>query len=80
MEIHAMDHPGIVREVVHLLHQKNTNIVSLNTSVDHAPMTGAPLFSMTLEALVPEGTSIAKVKSAISNLSMDKDLDLNFRK
>lgn len=80
LEIQAMDHPGIVKEVVHLLHQQNTNIVSLNTSVDHAPLTGAPLFNMTLEALVPEGTSIAKVKSAISNLSMEKDLDLSFRK
>jgi glycine cleavage system transcriptional repressor len=80
LEIQAMDHPGIVREVVHLLHRQNTNIVSLNTSVDHAPLTGAPLFNMTLEALVPEGTSITKVKTAISNLSMDKDLDLSFRK
>jgi len=80
LEIQAMDHPGIVREVVHLLHQQNTNIVSLNTSVDYAPLTGAPLFNMTLEALVPEGASITKVKSAISSLSMDKDLDLSFSK
>lgn len=80
VEIQAMDHPGIVKEIVHLLHQYNTNIVSLNTRVVHAPLTGSPLFNMILEASIPEGTSITKVKSAISNLSMDMDLDLNFQK
>ncbi len=80
LEIRAMDHPGIVREVVHLLHQQNINIESLNTRVVHAPLTGSPLFNLTVETLVPAGTSIAKVKSAISNLSMDMDLDLRFQK
>jgi len=80
LEIQAMDHPGIVREVVHLLHQQNINIVSLNTRVVHAPLTGSPLFNLSIEALVPTGISIAKVKSAISNLSMDMDLDLCFQK
>ncbi len=80
LEIQAMDHPGIVKEIVHLLHQHNTNIISLNTHVVHAPLSGSLLFNMSLEAHVPEGRSITKVKSAISELSTTMDLDLSFQK
>ncbi len=75
-EIQAMDHPGIVQKVVHLLHGCHVNIRSLDTKVSHAPISGSPLFDLILSAEVPMGTSIAKIKSALTSLAEEQDLNL----
>jgi len=80
IEVMAMDHPGIVQKVVHVLHQNNVNIQSLNTQVTQAPLSGAPLFDLTLEAGVPEVESIVKVKEKLTELAAEMDLDLSFKK
>jgi glycine cleavage system transcriptional repressor len=80
IEVMAMDHPGIVQKVVHVLHQNNVNIQSLNTRVTQAPLSGAPLFDLTLEAGVPEVESIVKVKEKLTELAAEMDLDLSFKK
>ncbi|MEW6439417.1 MAG: ACT domain-containing protein [bacterium] len=77
-EITAMDHPGIVRKVVHLLHSQGVNIESLDTQVSRAPLSGAPLFSLILEATVPAEKPIAGVKEQLEALARDMNLDLVF--
>jgi len=78
-EVIAMDHPGIVQKVVHLLHRQNVNIESLDTQVNRAPLSGAPLFDLILEAKVPVETSIARVKEDLTELATEMNLDLNFK-
>ena len=78
IELQAMDHPGIVHSVVHVLHNYNVNIQSLNTRVINAPLSGAPLFDLSLEASVPVDVPIAKVKEDIIKLAADMNLDVNF--
>jgi glycine cleavage system transcriptional repressor len=75
----AMDHPGIVQKVVHLLHGHGVNVETLDTEVSRAPLSGAPLFNLTLEATVPVGKGIAKIKGELESLARDMDLDLFFR-
>ena len=79
-EVTAMDHPGIVRKVVHILHQHSVNIQSLNTQVNRAPLSGAPLFDLNLEADVPAGRSIAQLKEELLDLAAKENLDLEFKK
>lgn len=79
LEVIAMDHPGIVQKVVHSLHRHNVNIESLDTQVNRAPLSGAPLFDLLLEAKVPMETPIARVKEDLNALAMEMNLDLNFK-
>jgi len=78
VEVRAIDHPGIVKRVVHILHQHNVNIQSLKTDVNRAPLSGAPLFELSLEADVPADASIAGIKEKLSDLAVDMNLDLSF--
>ncbi len=80
IEVVSMDHPGIVQKVVHVLHNFNISITSLETHVFRAPLSGAPLFDLLLEAGVPEGVPISKVKEELDQLASDMNLDLSFRK
>ena len=80
IEVIAMDHPGIVQKVVSILHHHNVNIQTLDTRVTQAPLSGTPLFDLTLEADVPVKTSIAIVKAELSQLAAEMNLDLNFMK
>ncbi len=80
LEVMSMDHPGVVQKLVHLLHQHNVNIKSLNTQVARAPLSGAPLFNLTLEASVPAEKQITKVKDELMKLAAQMNLDLSFKK
>lgn len=77
-ELTAMDHPGIVQKVVHLLHSHDVNIESLETQVTRAPLSGAPLFTLTLEATVPAEKPITRVKAQLEDLASEMNLDLVF--
>ncbi len=78
-EITAMDHPGIVQRVVRLLRRHDVNIESLETQVTGAPLSGAPLFDLRLEATVPADKSIGKVKEQLADLAGEMNLDLVFK-
>ncbi len=80
VQVTAMDHPGIVQKVVHVLRMYDVNIVSLETQVTQAPYTGAALFNLNLEAVVPESIPILQVKQELIDLSAEMNLDLAFSK
>lgn len=79
IELTAMDHPGIVQKVVNTLRQHDINIQSMNTEITRAPLSGAPMFELNLEAAVPAEKPIAKVKDEISRLAAEMNLDLHFK-
>jgi len=78
VEVTAMDHPYIVQKIVHILRDHNVNILSLNTQVTQAPLSGSPLFNLTLQAAIPADEQISKVKDDLSALAEEINLDLNF--
>jgi glycine cleavage system transcriptional repressor len=79
-EVTAIDHPGIVRKVVHILHNHDVNILALNTQVSKAPLSGAPLFSLSLEADVPAIRPISELKQDLTSLAAEMNLDLSFKR
>jgi glycine cleavage system transcriptional repressor len=79
-EVDAIDHPGIVQKIVSVLHRYAINIDSLDTEVTNAPLSGTPLFHLRLEAEVPPGVSIARVKEELNDVAREEDLDLTFIK
>jgi glycine cleavage system transcriptional repressor len=79
MDVRAMDHPGIVQRLVRILRLRDVNIKSLNTHVSEAPLSGAPLFSLDLEADVPAEESIDKLKAELTDLATEMNLDVNFK-
>jgi glycine cleavage system transcriptional repressor len=76
----AMDHPGIVQKVVQILRRHNVNIRSLNTEVSRAPLSGAPIFNLSIEAGIPAEEPIATLKTELSKLASEMNLDLDFSK
>jgi glycine cleavage system transcriptional repressor len=71
----AMDHPGLMQSVAHLLAGLEVNIESAETSLSSAPHTGTPLFTMQLVVSVPAGTPVAKVRDQLGRLCDDLNID-----
>jgi glycine cleavage system transcriptional repressor len=71
----AIDQPGLIHRIAHLLRSSNINIESLDTRLTSAPITGAPLFEMDLVISVPASVQIAKLRTDLSaacdQLNMD---------
>ena len=71
----AMDQPGLVHRVSHLLRSMEVNIESLDTRLSAAPITGAPVFEMTLTLAVPQQTPIAKLREKLGQLCDEANID-----
>jgi len=78
-ELVSMDHPGIIQKIVRVLHRHNINIRTLNTEVIRAPLSGAPLFDLFLEADVPAEEPIAQIKNELLELAAGMNLDIHFK-
>ena len=53
IKVQGADHEGIIHEVAHYLSQQHITIESMDTGTTRAPISGAPLFTMTALVLVP---------------------------
>lgn len=73
---YAMDHPGIVQRVTHLLAERGVNIRSLDTELTHAPHTGQPLFSLEARVDVPSGVSARSLRRDLEALGDEENVDL----
>jgi glycine cleavage system transcriptional repressor len=71
----AMDHPGLLQAVSHLLSSMGANIESVQTSLQGAPMTGTPVFSMEIIVSVPATAAIAELRTALGRLCDDQNMD-----
>ena len=78
VKIQAMDHPGIVQKVVHLLHRYDVNITSLQTHVIPAPVSGSPLFDLELAADIPRGITTEQINDELLQLAQREDLEVDF--
>jgi glycine cleavage system regulatory protein len=78
IDVTSMDHPYIVQKIVHILRDHNVNILSLNTQLTQAPLSGSPLFNLSLDAAIPADRPISKVKNELIALAEEINIDLNF--
>jgi glycine cleavage system transcriptional repressor len=75
----ALDHPGIVHRISNLLALNGINVASLDTRLTYAPITGSPVFSLTLEAEVPAELPLSKLRLLLEKLAGEENLDLEIK-
>jgi glycine cleavage system transcriptional repressor len=73
----AIDQPGLVHRVAHLLRAAKANIESLDTRLMAAPYTGAPMFEMEWILAVPKSTQLSQLRQDISRLCDELNVDWN---
>ena len=71
----AMDHPGLMQSVSHLLGELGVNIESVDSSLRPAPYTNTPLFEMELVISVPGATHVAALREALGALCDEMNID-----
>ncbi|HUU29545.1 MAG TPA: ACT domain-containing protein [archaeon] len=71
----GMDRTGIVFRVTELLARHGINIESLETEARHAPVTGTPMFHMTITAEVPSEVPVRKIRKELAALCDELNMD-----
>jgi len=72
----ALDHPGIVHRVSHLLAQQGINIEALDTTAFHAPISGSPMFHLKMLISVPAELAGTKIRAALGDIADAEGIDL----
>jgi glycine cleavage system transcriptional repressor len=78
VEVLAMDHPGIVRNLAAFFSKNGINIEELQTDTYPAPHTGAPMFSVTLTVGIPADVHIPTLRGHFLEYCDDLNLDASF--
>ena len=63
--VSGADHMGIINKIAGYLAEQGINIETMNTEVVAAPMSGAPLFTMSAVIRVPNRLDLADVREAL---------------
>ena len=77
LEVRCMDHAGVVKEVVRVLHEHDVNIHTMDTGMQRAPFFGTPIFHLAADVILPPGTSTAELHADMAVLAGEEDLDIN---
>jgi glycine cleavage system transcriptional repressor len=75
----AMDHPGIVHKVTHVLAQNGVNVARLDTSLSNAPVTGTPVFSLEIEVEVPAHVPATSLRAQLQEVAEAENIDLELK-
>jgi len=76
LELTAQDHPGIVRDVSHVLAGHAVNVLSLHTNVFTGSMSGQAMFFARADIVLPSGLSLDDLKTTLEDLGGDIVVDL----
>ena len=79
LRTYAMDQPGIVHRITHLLHGRGVNIEELQTRLEPGSYHGAPRFAMELAMTVPAEIAISELRQELQGLcdGLNCDLDIS---
>jgi glycine cleavage system transcriptional repressor len=75
----AIDQPGLVHRLAHVLRSRNVNIESLDTRLTSAPITGSPMFEMELVVSIPGSTSVAKLREELGKVCDELNIDFELK-
>ncbi len=76
VEVIGADHEGIVHDIAAGLSEQGISIESAETRIVAAPITGAPLFTMTALVLVPEALVEAEWLAALDEAGRRANVDI----
>ena len=71
----ALDQAGLVHSVADLLRSLDVNIESMETTLEAAPITGAPVFAMELIVAVPIDTPVPKLRDELARVCDPLNID-----
>jgi glycine cleavage system transcriptional repressor len=71
----ALDQPGLVHQVARVLRGLEVNIETMDTTLEAAPVTGAPLFAMDLVVAVPGDTSVQRLRDELARVCDALNID-----
>ena len=72
----GLDHEGIVHQFAHTLYQLSANIESLETQAVSAPVTGAPMFALTMRVAIPPHVSLSELRSKLQTAGDEVNVDV----
>lgn len=78
VEVVAMDHPGIVRNLAAFFSRSGINIEELQTDTYPAPHTGTSMFSVTMTVGIPADVHIPTLRENLLGYCDDLNLDASF--
>jgi glycine cleavage system transcriptional repressor len=64
----GLDQPGLVHTVADVLRRFEVNIETFETTLHAAPITGTPIFAMSIVLAVPEAVSVAAVERELGQV------------
>lgn len=76
LELLGQDHPGIVRDISHLLASHGINIDELDTHCSSASMSGETLFHATVRLQVPKEMPTEQLQSTLEGLANELMVDI----
>ena len=74
--IKGADDQGIVNGISNFFSSNNINILEVNTFLESAPITGAPLFNMEIMINYNKSNDICKIDRKLKNLCENLNLDI----
>ena len=78
VEVVAMDHPGIVRNLASFFSKNGVNIEELQTNTYPAPHTGTPMFSVVMTVGIEADVHIPTLRGDFFDYCDDLNLDASF--
>ncbi|MCX7625662.1 MAG: hypothetical protein N2Z21_05560 [Candidatus Sumerlaeaceae bacterium] len=79
LEAMALDHPGIVQRIAHVLRSYGVSIAEAVTHLEQAPFTSAPVFRVAMEIDVPASAPTARLRSDLQKAAEADGVDVVLR-
>ncbi len=79
VDVAAIDHPGIVRNLASFFSDKRINIMNLDTDKYAAPHTGTPMFSLHMTIGIPTDIAIAPLRDDFNIFCDERNLDAELK-
>jgi glycine cleavage system transcriptional repressor len=75
VEVVALDHPGIVKDITSFFSQREINIHDMYTTSHRAAHTGSPMFTLSMTIEIPAATHISSLRDQFMDFCDELNLD-----
>ena len=73
--ISVADNEGIIYLYTELFKKKNINIESMETEINHAPISGFPIFNLKSILNIPDDLDISIIKKELKNIAQENNIE-----
>lgn len=79
LDVIGQDQPGIVRQIARTLAAHGVNVEELETECTSAPWSGETLFKASAHLSIPEGLSLADLRTELETIANDLMVDVELK-